>query len=157
LIESSDERVMALLDSGQAPIDDWGAHGDAGGPRFHQAPPKKKYKTGAERAKAYRRRKRQEANPIAAPGAKPESSESVIPRELLSADSGIVERPVTPRHDEPVRQPAVTTHPTVTPSRRNLAPVLLTTAALVLGAVGVTINGWFARSLGASDLANGSS
>ncbi len=42
---------------------------------------------------------------------------------------------------------------TVTPSRHYLAPVLLTTAALALGAVGIAINGWFARSLGSSDVA----
>jgi hypothetical protein len=34
-----------------------------------------------------------------------------------------------------------------------LAPALLTTAALALSAVGIAINGWFARSLGSSDLA----
>ena len=42
---------------------------------------------------------------------------------------------------------------TVAPSRHYLAPVLLTTAALALSAVGIAINGWFARSLGSSDLA----
>lgn len=41
----------------------------------------------------------------------------------------------------------------VAPSRHYLAPVLLTTAALALSAVGIAINGWFARSLGSSDLA----
>ena len=34
-----------------------------------------------------------------------------------------------------------------------LAPVLLTAAALSLSAAGIAINGWFARSLGSSDLA----
>jgi len=42
---------------------------------------------------------------------------------------------------------------TVAALRNYLAPVLLTTAALALSAVGITINGWFARSLGSSDLA----
>ena len=42
----------------------------------------------------------------------------------------------------------------VKPSRRQVAPVCcLSAAALGLAAVGITINGWFARSLGASDLA----
>jgi hypothetical protein len=42
---------------------------------------------------------------------------------------------------------------TLAPSRPYLARVLLTTAALALSAVGIAINGWFARSLGSSDLA----
>jgi hypothetical protein len=41
----------------------------------------------------------------------------------------------------------------VAPSRRHIASILLSTAALALAAVGVTINGWFARSLGSSDAA----
>jgi hypothetical protein len=41
----------------------------------------------------------------------------------------------------------------VAPSRHYLARVLLTTAALALSAVGIAINGWFARSLGSSDFA----
>jgi hypothetical protein len=41
----------------------------------------------------------------------------------------------------------------MTPSRRQLAPALLLIAALALGIVGITINGWFARSLGSSDVA----
>jgi hypothetical protein len=41
----------------------------------------------------------------------------------------------------------------VAPRRHSLAAVVLTTAALALSAVGITINGWFARSLGASDMA----
>jgi hypothetical protein len=42
---------------------------------------------------------------------------------------------------------------TVAPSQHYLAPVLLTAAALALSAVGIAINGWFARSLGSSDAA----
>jgi hypothetical protein len=42
---------------------------------------------------------------------------------------------------------------TVAPSQHYLAPVLLTAAALALSAVGIAINGWFARSLGSSDVA----
>lgn len=52
-----------------------------------------------------------------------------------------------------IAEPAVTPRPTVAPSRHYFAPVLLTTAALALSAVGIAINGWFARSLGSSDLA----
>jgi hypothetical protein len=43
--------------------------------------------------------------------------------------------------------------PTVSSLRHFLAPVLLTTAALTLSAVGIAINGWFARSLGSSEIA----
>jgi hypothetical protein len=39
------------------------------------------------------------------------------------------------------------------PRRHYLAAVVLTTAALALSAVGIAINGWFARSLGSSDTA----
>jgi hypothetical protein len=39
------------------------------------------------------------------------------------------------------------------PRRHYLAAVVLTTAALALSAVGIAINGWFARSLGSSDFA----
>jgi hypothetical protein len=39
------------------------------------------------------------------------------------------------------------------PPRLHFAPVLLLIAAFGLGAVGITINGWFARSLGSSDVA----
>ncbi|WP_218277015.1 hypothetical protein, partial [Pseudomonas sp. FW305-42] len=40
-----------------------------------------------------------------------------------------------------------------TPSPRNYASILLVSAGVALGAVGIAINGWFARSLGASDVA----
>jgi hypothetical protein len=43
--------------------------------------------------------------------------------------------------------------PTVASLRHYLAQVLLTTVALTLSAVGIAINGWFARSLGSSDVA----
>jgi hypothetical protein len=39
------------------------------------------------------------------------------------------------------------------PSRTGIAPILLTTAAIALAIVGMTMNGWFARSLGSSDIA----
>jgi hypothetical protein len=42
---------------------------------------------------------------------------------------------------------------TAAPPGLHFAPVLLLIAALALGAVGITINGWFARSLGSSDMA----
>lgn len=41
----------------------------------------------------------------------------------------------------------------VTRLRRQILPILLNTAALCLSAVGVAINGWFARPLGSSEFA----
>ena len=112
---------------------------------LHQVPPKKKTRTRAEGAKAYRQRKRQKAK---AADADSLSSESLIPLEFLPAFSALNEPSVT-------QPPTVTLHVAepVTPSRRQVAPVLLSTAALALAAVGITINGWFARSLGSSDVA----
>lgn len=75
-------------------------------------------KTGAERARAYRLRKKARA-------------ESVT---------------LTPPKTKPELSP-------VTPSRRSAASIMLTAAAFGLAVVGVTMNGWFARSLGSSDLA----
>jgi hypothetical protein len=127
---------------------------------LHQVPRQRKDKTGAARAKAYRQRKRQKAKLAISAKAELPSSESAIPPEFLSADGAIAEPAVTP--------PAVTQLETdftwnvgtkradlltVTPSRRRLAPALLAAAALALAGVGITINGWFARSLGASDVA----
>jgi hypothetical protein len=128
---------------------------------LHRAPHKKD-KTGAARAKAYRQRKRKEFK--AATAAEAEApSEGLMPPGSISADGAIAEPPDVP--------PAVTPHErsetdftwnigmkradllTVAPSRHYLAPVLLTTAALALSAVGIAINGWFARSLGSSDFA----
>jgi hypothetical protein len=80
-------------------------------------------KTPAERAKAYRARKA--AAKLAKPvTAKPVTSVTAAAR-------------VTP----------------VTPSRPPLASILLTTAAVGLACVGLTMNAWFARSLGSTDSA----
>jgi len=93
---------------------------------LHQ-PRTKKAKTQAERAREYRQRKR--ANlPAVVPAPAP------------------VAIPVTPR------PPEIVTF-SVTPSRRHAAPILLTVAALALAVVGMTMNGWFARSLGSTDTA----
>lgn len=76
-------------------------------------------------------------------------SEFLIPPEFLPANDVDPEPPATP-------PPAVTSYrnqETVAPARRHLASVLLSIAALALAAVGITINGWFARSLGSSDIA----
>jgi hypothetical protein len=63
-------------------------------------------------------------------------------------DEAIPEQSVAP-------PPAAAAHPNqaATSSRDRVALGLLSIAALSLGAVGITINGWFARSLGSSDIA----
>jgi hypothetical protein len=117
---------------------------------LHQVPPKKRGKTGAERAKAPRQRKPRKTK-AAVPADEDEdssTSDSLIPLEFLSADLEFAEPPVTP-------SPIVTLHSTepVTPSRPRIGPVLLSAAALALAGVGIAMNGWFARSLWSSDLA----
>jgi hypothetical protein len=92
---------------------------------LHQPP---RPKTAAERARAYRQRKR--ANLPA-----------VIPAPVSVAT------PVTPRPPETV------TFQTVTVTKRHAAPALLTVAALALAVVGMVMNGWFARSLGSTEVA----
>ena len=115
---------------------------------LHQVPPKKKARTRAGGAKADRRRRRPKTKAAVSAEADSLSSDSLIPPEFLSAFSAPDEPSVTesPTVTSDVAEP-------VTPSRRQLAPVLLSTAALALAAVGIAINGWFARSLGSSDLA----
>jgi hypothetical protein len=128
---------------------------------LHRAPHKKD-KTGAARAKAYRQRKRQVFKAATTAEAEPPSG-VLMPPDSMSADGAIAEPSEVP--------PAVTPHERsetdftwnigmkradllpVAPSRHYLVPVLLTTAALALGAVGIAINAWFARSLGSSDVA----
>jgi hypothetical protein len=129
---------------------------------LHQVPPKKKDGTRAQRAKASRPRKKQKAMAIAAAEPEPAPSESLIPPEFLSADGVMVEPPVaqplseTAPQDEPIAPSRAVTSALVEPvtaSRPRLATAILSIAAFALGAVGITINGWFARSLGASDVA----
>ena len=127
---------------------------------LHQAPPKKK--TRAKSAKTSQRRKRPKAKAVveAVVAANDDSedadflaSEALIPVEFLPTFAAL---------DEPyiAQPPSVTSHAEtsraaepVTPSRRQLAPILLSTAALALAAVGIAINGSFARSLGSNDVA----
>ena len=109
---------------------------------LHQNPLKKRDKKSVARAKAYRPRKKR----AKAASVEPESSESFIPPEFLPTEAAPPEPPVAPPS-------AIMSHPDKAPSREYLAPVLLSIAALALAAVGITINGWFARSLGSSDTA----
>ena len=124
---------------------------------FYQVPPDAKARTGAGRAKAKRPRKRKKPKAAApseektaVPSEEAESppSESLIPAEYLSADWAVTEPIAAP--------PAVTSEVAepVTPLRRQVVPILLSIAALALAGVGIMMNGWFARSLGSSDIAS---
>jgi len=115
---------------------------------LHQVPPKKRARAGAVRAKPTRKRKPRKPKAAVSEDMDFAASESLIPPEFLSADMDIAEPPNT--------LPAIVTSPATAPvtrSRRQIAPLLLSTAALALAGVGITMNGWFARSLGSSDVA----
>ncbi|MGB7122112.1 MAG: hypothetical protein WBE02_20525 [Bradyrhizobium sp.] len=120
---------------------------------LHQLPLKKRDKKGVERARTYRQRKRKAKAAASNEDESPSSSslissEFLIPPEFFPANDVVAGPPVTPL-------PAKTPRPNdaVMASRSHLAPILLSIAALALAVVGITINGWFARSLGASDVA----
>ncbi|HWX32610.1 MAG TPA: hypothetical protein VNZ53_34915 [Steroidobacteraceae bacterium] len=105
----------------------------------------KRARIGAQRPRAYRPRKRQKAKAAASPDAQSASSEFLIPAGFSSANSAFAESPVTPPPTVMLRD--------VTPSHRPVASILLMAAAFALAGVGITTNGWFARSLGSSDIA----
>lgn len=124
---------------------------------LHQVPLKNN-KTGAARSKAYRQRKKPKAKAAITVEAEPSSSESLIPPEFLPV-AGSIDEPVIAEEPLTALAPAATIRqdepatPAPALARRHLAPLLLSVAAFALGAVGITINGWFARSLGSSDIA----
>jgi hypothetical protein len=105
-------------------------------------------KTGAERAKAYRQRKRNKAKAAVAPDQEARSPQTLVSPGPLLAEPVATEPSVTLQTSETVRP----VEP-VTPARCDVASIVLSTAAFALAAAGITINGWFARSLGSSDLA----
>jgi hypothetical protein len=116
---------------------------------LHQPRPKK-VKTGAERAKAYRQRRK-----ASAPTGAPPSSDHLIPLDFPSVDAANPALPIPAPANEQLESappPAVTLR-AVTPSRWPISSSVLWVAALALAAVGITINGWFARSLGSTDSA----
>ena len=108
---------------------------------LHQPRPKKA-KTSAERAKAYRDRKK-----AAAPASNPTPPLDCETPPAVPALPAPVATPLMP-----LPPPAVTLR-AVTPSRWPISSIVLWAAALALAAVGITINGWFARSLGSTDSA----
>ena len=85
--------------------------------------------TQAERARAYRERKKTKAAPVT-----PAPVTNVTPS-----------RPVTAK--------VAPSRPVTLPSHESLAPWLLSGAAFALAGVGIVMNGWFARSLGSSEIA----
>jgi hypothetical protein len=120
---------------------------------LHQPKPKKG-KTPAERAREYRQRKRAEKSvavtdlPSPVPASVPATVAAPVPATVPASVPATVSTPVTPLPPSTVAVRSVTP-----PSRRHAAPILLTVAALALAVVGMTMNGWFARSLGSTDTA----
>jgi hypothetical protein len=121
-------------------------------------------KTAAERQRAYRQRKRQQrqtalatvlpqAMAEVAPGDQPATSAVTLP-----VPSTVTVTSVTPAA-LPVTSPFTANVTHVTELRRPVTggrPISsygLTAAALALAGVGLTMNGWFARTLGSTDLA----
>lgn len=123
---------------------------------LHQASRKRKDKAASPRAKAPRRRKKQEAKGATVTGIETPSPESLIPPEFLSAEGAVAEPAAVPSDLSGPGKPTVmrtAQGAPVMPLRHHIAPVLLAIAALALACVGITINGWYARSLGSSDVA----
>jgi hypothetical protein len=130
---------------------------------FYQVPDAKAKSnrgTGAGRArtKATSKRKRRKAKAVTSEEVEPPESDSLIPPEYMSADWAMTEPSVTLAPHEPAVPQAQTLTSHVSepamPLRRQVVPILLLVAALALGAAGITMNGWFARSLGSSDVAS---
>jgi hypothetical protein len=110
-------------------------------PHLHLVQPQRPA-TPAERAKAYRERQKAKVRASASLGV-PEGDRARI--DVPQTVGVTVSTPVVP---------AVSFNEAAEPApARPLAPIMLTVAALALGAVGVTMNGWFARSLGSSEAA----
>jgi len=123
----------------------------------------KRARRSAQRTRTQRKRKAKaaaapEAEAVASPevgaaasfDAESTFSEALIPAGFSGAEfSAHDPLPVEP----PLAPPAPATSATAAPQRPRLTATLLAAAALALAAVGITTNGWFARSLGASDTA----
>jgi hypothetical protein len=73
-------------------------------------------------------------------------------RERKAATKSQATNPAKPRQSAPAVTPVTPSRP-VTVSHVPAAPLLLQGAAFALALVGIAMNGWFARSLGSSDIA----
>ena len=114
----------------------------------------KKARKRAERARPGRQRRKRSAAAIVAPA----SSEDLIPSEFLSADANDAASSVLASRPETVSDvTAEVPHPapTAVAPARTIASYVLAGAALALAGVGLVINGWFARSLGSTEIAGG--
>jgi hypothetical protein len=104
-------------------------------------------KTRAQRSRANTQRRRRKANAAASPDHEAAASEALIPEAFLSEAAAFAEPPAPP----PTVAPS-----SVTPDKDarswGIFGILLL-AAFALAGVGVAMNGWFARSLGATDVA----
>jgi hypothetical protein len=105
-------------------------------------------KGAVPRARAYRQRRRQK--PKRATSSDDDFSESLIPAGYSWAEPAFAEPPVAP---SPAVTSSAVTSSAVRHLRRSFASILLVLAAIALAGVGITTNGWFARSLGSSDIA----
>jgi hypothetical protein len=105
-------------------------------------------KSAVPRARAYRQRRRQK--PKRNTSSDDDFSESLIPAGFSWAEPAFVEPPVAP---SPAVTSSAVTSSAVRHLRRPFASILLVLAAIALAGVGITTNGWFARSLGSSDIA----
>jgi hypothetical protein len=105
-------------------------------------------KSAVPRARAYRQRRRQK--PKRNTSSDDDFSESLIPAGFSWAEPAFVEPPVAP---SPAVTSSAVTSSAVRHLRRPFASILLALAAIALAGVGITTNGWFARSLGSSDIA----
>ncbi len=85
----------------------------------------------------------------ASPDAESAFAETLIPAEFSTAEFSADD--IAPA--EPAEPPAPVVPDPAAPARPRLTAILLVGAALALAGVGITTNGWFARSLGASDAA----
>ena len=105
-------------------------------------------KSAVPRARAYRQRRRQK--PKRDTSSDDDFSESLIPAGYSWAEPAFAEPPVAP---SPAGTSSAVTSSAVWHLRRPFASILLALAAIALAGVGITTNGWFARSLGSSDIA----
>lgn len=120
---------------------------------LHQPRPKKAM-TGAERTRAYRERKKGRA-PLSLPVS---AVTPVVPLEAPSTPTdrkGDISKIPRTGTVTPIPPPPVTLSPMMASrsSRRSAASIILMAAALGLAAVGICTNAWYARSLGASEVA----